>query len=69
MFEFPLSPDEEARLIKDLRVIPSLLDQARGNLTSNARDLWLAGIKKIKDQRTNLDGIDEMVGEGVPALS
>ena len=31
-----------------------------GNLTGNARDLWVAGIKNIKDQRTNLDDIVEM---------
>ena len=59
---------EEPRLIKDLRVIPSLLDQAHGNRTSNARDVWVAGIKNIKDQRTNLDPIVEIVGEGA-ALS
>ena len=64
MFEFPLSADEETRLIADLRVIPPLLDQARGNLTGNARDLWVAGIKNIRDQRTNLDDIVDMVGEG-----
>ncbi len=62
-YEFPLSPDEEARLIGDLRVIPPLLEQARGNLTGNARDLWTAGIKNIRDQRTNLDGIVDSVGE------
>ncbi len=62
-YEFPLSPDEEARLIRDLRVIPPLLEQARGNLTGNARDLWAAGIKNIRDQRTNLDGIVDSVGE------
>jgi len=66
-FGFPLSADEEARLIEDLHVIPPLLDQARGNLTGNARDLWVAGIKNIKDQRTNLDDIVEMVGEGAGA--
>jgi len=63
-FGFPLSADEAARLIEDLHVIPPLLDQARGNLTGNARDLWIAGIKNIRDQRTNLDDIVDMVGEG-----
>ena len=66
-FGFPLSADEAARLIEDLHVIPPLLDQARGNLTGNARDLWVAGIKNIKDQRTNLDDIVEKVGAGAGA--
>ncbi len=62
-FGFPLSADEEARLIEDLHVIPPLLDQARGNLTGNARDLWVAGVKNIRDQRTNLDDMVDTVGE------
>jgi hypothetical protein len=64
-YEFPLSSKEETRLIGDLRVIPPLLAQARGNLTGNARDIWVAGIKNIKDQRTNLDGIVDTAGDDV----
>ena len=63
-YELPLSSDEEARLIGELRVIPPLLEQARGNLSGNARDLWVSGIKKIRDQGTSLDTILEAVGEG-----
>ena len=63
-YEFPLTADEEARLVGDLRTIPPLLEQARSNLTGNARDLWTAGIKNIGDQRTNLDGIVDTLGEG-----
>ena len=62
-YEFPLSSEEEARLIRDLRVIPPLLEQARGNLTGNARDLWVAGIKNLRDQRTSLDGIGVSTGD------
>lgn len=61
-YEFPLSADDEARIIGKLRVIPPLLEQARSNLTGNARDLWIAGIKNIRDQRTNLDSIADKVG-------
>ena len=42
-YQFPLSESEQQRLIDDLAVIPPLLTQARGNLTGNARDLWLSG--------------------------
>jgi len=62
-YEFPLSADEEARLIADLHTIPPLLRQARGNLTGNARDLWVAGIKNIRDQYDHLDTIVELAGD------
>ena len=62
-YDFPLSADEEQRLIRDLRVIPPLMKQAVGNLTGNARDLWIAGIRNIKDQRANLDLIVARVGD------
>ncbi len=62
-YEFPLTDAAEKRLIGELQVIPPLLQQARGNLTGNARDLWVAGISNIKDQRTDLDGIVASAGE------
>jgi len=62
-YEFPLSADDEAKIIGELRVIPPLLEQARGNLTGNARDLWIAGIKNIRDQRADLDGIVDNAGD------
>jgi len=63
-YEFPLSPDEEARLVRDLSVIPPLMKQARKNLTGNARELWIAGIRNIRQQRANLDLIAQKAGEG-----
>lgn len=62
-YEFPLSAAEETRLIADLHTIPPLLRQAKGNLTGNARDLWTAGIKNIRDQRDNLDSIVALAGD------
>ena len=56
-YEFPLSRDEEKRLVAQLKVIPPLMKQARRNLTGNARDLWIAGIRNIKSQQTNLAGL------------
>ena len=44
-YDFPLSPDEERRLIDELSVIPPLMEQAQRNLTGNARDLWVTGIR------------------------
>ena len=62
-YSFPLSLSEEQRLIKDLRVIPPLMRQAQKNLTGNARELWITGIRNIKSQRANLDEISRRVGD------
>jgi hypothetical protein len=56
-YTFPLSPAEEQRLIAELQVIPPLMRQAQRNLTGNARDLWIAGIRNIEAQRTTLDAM------------
>ena len=61
-FEFPLDPEEQKRLINDLTVIPPLNEQARINLTGNARDLWIAGIRDIRLQSTNLAAILDQPG-------
>jgi hypothetical protein len=61
-YEFPLSPDEERRLVADLSIIPPLMRQARKNLVGNARELWIAGIRNIRFQRDNLDEIGRRVG-------
>lgn len=66
-YEFPLTESEEARLLSDLRVIPPLLEQARGNLTGNARELFEAGIENIRTQGTDLESIRVRVGEGASA--
>jgi hypothetical protein len=58
-YAFPLTPDSEARLTALLQSIPPLLRQARGNLTGNAQELWLAGIKNIRDQAKNLQDLAE----------
>lgn len=62
-YEFPLSDGEQQRLVRELSVIPPLMQQARRNLTGNARDLWVAGIRDVRAQRTNLDRLQETVGE------
>ena len=54
MYDFPLSKDDEQQLIKDLQVIPPFYEQAKINLTGNARDLWIAGIRDINRQADGL---------------
>ena len=64
-YRFPLSADEERRLISDLEVIPPLMRQAQKNLTGNARELWVAGIRNIEDQGYALDDLRARVGEDI----
>ncbi|MEM1094884.1 MAG: hypothetical protein AAGJ10_09800 [Bacteroidota bacterium] len=66
-YDFPLSPAEERRLIADLRIIPPLMQQAQRNLTGNARELWIAGIRNIRTQGTNLFIIRERAGDQASA--
>ena len=61
-YKFPLSQVERERLWRDLAAIPPLMRQARRNLTGNARELWVAGIRNIRAQRTNLDLIADRMG-------
>ena len=68
-YEFPLSAAERQRLIDDLSVIPPLMDQARENLTGNARELWIAGIRNIQDQSRDLGQLRGLVGESAELLA
>lgn len=63
-YEFPLSEEAEGRLIQELSVIAPLMDQARENLTGNARDLWITGIRDVRSQSAKLDQVLEMAGGG-----
>ncbi len=53
-YDFPLGPQAETRLGAELATIPPLLQQARINLTGNARELWIAGIQNLRDQQAAL---------------
>jgi hypothetical protein len=58
-YSFPLSRADEQKLARELQVVPPLLMQARGNLTGNARDLWLTGIGTMQGQ---VESLDELAG-------
>ena len=53
-YNFPLSVTESAKLDNQLKVIPILNEQAKINLTGNAKDLWIAGIRDIDRQVKDL---------------
>ncbi|MBT8259616.1 MAG: hypothetical protein KJO49_14145 [Bacteroidia bacterium] len=61
-YEFPLSTSERDRLIRDLEVIPPLNEQAQENLSGNARDLFITGIRDMRWQGMGLKGILEQDG-------
>jgi len=62
-YNFPLTENEQQRLVSELAVIPPLMKQAQGNLTGNARELWITGIRNIRRQRAALDDLAETVGD------
>ena len=66
-YAFPLSAAEQARMASELAVIPPLLKQARGNLTGNARDLWLGGIRNIEQQQVDLQWLQQKTGDHASA--
>jgi hypothetical protein len=53
-YTLPLSAEERSRLLNDLKVIAPLNEQAKNNLIGNAKDLWIAGIRVIQDQKLAL---------------
>jgi hypothetical protein len=70
-YDFPLSEEAQAKLVAELAVIPPFLAQARGNLTGDARELWVTGIRDIRQQRRDLDQVGDdigaLVGDGASA--
>lgn len=56
-YSFPLTPEDQRRLAGQLRMIPPLLEQARLNLTGNARDLWITGTGTMQGQVASLEDL------------
>jgi uncharacterized protein (DUF885 family) len=53
-YDYPLSPEDAAELAERVGRIPAILEQARSNLTGDARDLWLGGIRAMQGQARDL---------------
>ncbi len=61
-YEYPLSEAAAVDLAGRIGAVPALLDQARGNLAaSNARDLWLGGLRAFRNQAADLAAFGERV--------
>ena len=67
-YEYPLSAEDAAELATRIDAIPALLQQARGNLTGNAHDLWVAGLRSFRNQASDLDDFAERVAGTSDAL-
>lgn len=68
-YSYPLSDEDAAHIEAGLRMMPSLYEEARNNLTGNARDLWVKGIGSIQRQSGGLERYAERMAEGRPSLS
>ena len=67
-WEFPLTPDRAADLAARLRTIPGFLEQAKVNLTGNAKDLWTYGTASIRQQSAELAALSASVAATNPGV-
>jgi hypothetical protein len=56
-YDFPLTEQSASKLATEIGIIPALFKQAQINLTGNARELWIAGIRDIRQQDRILESI------------
>lgn len=61
-YDFPLNAEQRAKFTKDIGLISNFYEQAKENLTGNARDLWIAGIRDIETQVKVLQSLLEKPG-------
>ena len=54
MYDLPLSNIDKEKLKNEIDLIPIFQNEARKNLTGNARELWIAGIENFRQQKDNL---------------
>ncbi|MDH3732696.1 MAG: DUF885 domain-containing protein [Gemmatimonadota bacterium] len=60
-YDYPLSDADAAELVGRIGAIPALLEQARVNLTGEARDLWMAGLRSFDAQSRDLVALGQRV--------
>lgn len=68
-YDYPLSGADADKLAKALQTVPPFLAQAEGNLTGDARDLWRAGIYRMKSQSRALGAQLEKTEETADELT
>jgi len=68
-YKFPLSDKYIAEFRMKLRAIPKILEQAKGNLVEEAKDLWFLGIRKKKEESAILADLAKRLAEQHPDLA
>ena len=63
-YTFPLSAERAEEMDAALRIIPRLLEQARGNLVGKSRDLWIYGTKDVREQSASLTRLATLIAGG-----
>lgn len=61
-YQFPLKGAQRESFLRGIQSIPSFNEQAKANLTGNAKDLWIAGIRDIKTQSQDLISLKALNG-------
>ena len=56
-YSFPLDQASSKKMVASIQIIPGLYAQAKKNLTGNARDLWIAGIRDHQGQYKDLEAL------------
>jgi len=67
-YKFPLPDKEKAEFRMKLQAIPKILEQAKGNLVEEAKDLWFLGIRKKKEESAILADLAKHLAEQHPDL-
>ncbi len=65
----PLSEKDAAEIAAQLRKAQTVFDQAKINLTGNAKDLWVTGIRSIKNQSNELESFAISIEKTNPDLA
>ena len=65
----PLSVANAAEIQQRLTKAEAVYAQAKTNLTGNAKDLWIAGARSIREQGEELSSFAEMVEDDYPELA
>ena len=57
-YHFPLAAADADRMAAGLRAVPTLLARARRDLTGDGRDLWVYGVRSVREQAAALAALD-----------
>lgn len=67
-YSFPLSDGQLDDFRMHLQAIPIVLEQAKGNLVEDARDLWYLGVRRKKEESVYLKSLAQRLDQYHPDL-